>query len=140
MQFLKYKFYTEELVYENGEIKELDQEGQEFYFTLTLKSMELFEQEYHKPLISILLQDNNSDEVNSYEFIKALACSTYLKIEDYKILQNEFTQEEFKSFDVYKLCAGDMGFTAQVVGMAIQCIEDRAARASKNNEGKQGKN
>lgn len=141
MKIFNYTFFKDNLAVIDGEIVETDPTEYNMSFSLTMKGLELFEDEYETPIVNVLLRDN-SFETESIDFIRAVACSTYLKIEDGKVVQNEATLKEFKEdfADIYKSCASDAAFKVQLIAMCIECIEDRSKKATKNGSNKKPKN
>lgn len=136
MKILKYTFYKDNLTVIDGEIVEADPTPYTLNFSLTMKGLELFEEEYGTPIINILLKEY-AYEAESIEFLRALACSTYLKIDNNQVIQNEATVQEFKDMEeIYKSCASDAVFKVQLVSMAIECIEERAKKVKENNNPK----
>ena len=139
MKIFRYKFYKDNLTVLNGEVVEADPTVYEMTFSLTMKALELFEEEYGTPVINVLLRENNG-EAETIEFIRALACSTYLKIDNNQIIQNEASMQEFKESEVYKSCASDAPFKVQLVNMAIECIRAKANKAKEDSDKKKLKN
>lgn len=133
MKTLKHTFYKDNIGLKDGEVVELDPTKYECQFAVTTKSLELFEDEYGKPLINVIFGNQvdgvvSGEETQSGKFVRALACASYLKIENNEVYQSEATRDEFKSLDIYKSCSSDMGFVVQLLGMAIANIQDRTKR------------
>lgn len=133
MEILKHTFEIPKLGVVNGDIVELDPERVTCSFALTIKALELFEEEYGEPIINVLFGNNNG-EVTTGRFVRALACSMYLKIADGQILQNEATKEEFQNLEIYQSVASDLTFTANLVTTAVKSIEEKTKKDSANNK------
>ena len=117
----------------DGEIVELDPERIECMFSLTNKALELFEEEFGKPIINVLFGKYGDDYTQNGQFIRALACSCYLKLEDNSIRQNQATKEAFKKLEIYPTLASDLQFVTELVSMAIECIEEKTKKTVENN-------
>ena len=134
MKTLKYTFYKENIGVKEGELVELDPTTYECQFAVTMKSLELFEDEYGKPLINVIFGNQvngvvSGDETQSGAFVRALACASYIKIENNEVLQNEATKDEFKNLEIYNSVSSDLGFAAQLLGLAIGNIQERTQKA-----------
>ena len=155
---MKYKFYKDNIKFVDGELIETEGESVECTFTLKMNALKLFENEYGKPLLKALiniLKNTNLDSLNEIadgkdnasnaleisdllmdaDFIKALASSAYVKIENNQGYNNEITQEEFKNSFMYNACANDVMFITQLITMTTKSIFDD----KKKDEGKRGK-
>lgn len=140
MEILKHTFEIERYGVQDGEVVDLDPEMITCRFSLTIKAMELFEEEYGKPVISVLFGGKDG-EATSTAFIKALACACYFVIDGSNIKQNQATKEQFKNLEIYESVSSDLAFTSELVGLAVKCIENRVKKSQKNNgTGKAPKN
>lgn len=138
MEILRHTFEIERYGVQDGEVIDLDSELITCHFALTIKALELFEEEYGKPVITVLF-GGKQEETASSTFIKALACATYFTLEGNSFKQNQATKEAFKNLEIYSTLADDLAFTTELVGMAVKSIEARTKKAMKNN-GKPVKN
>lgn len=133
MQILKHKFEVENIGIKDGEIVALDPTIIDCNFSLTIKALELFEEEYGKPIINALF-GKNREESTSSDFVKALACSSYFIIENNQIIQNQATKESFKNLEIYKTLGSDLSFTTEIVSMALKCVEEETNKNVENNK------
>lgn len=133
MQILKHKFEVENIGIKDGEIVALDPTVIECNFSLTIKALELFEEEYGKPVINALF-GKDRDETTSSAFVKALACSSYFVIEGNQIIQNQATKESFKNLEIYNTLGSDLSFTTEIVSMALKCVEETTKKNVENNK------
>ncbi len=137
MKTFKHTFEDAQLVLIDGEVQEVDPVRYEATFSLTTASLLMFEEEYGKPLItamtalipsSALKEDDvdfTKDEILGFlnpDFIRALACSSYLKIENGKIFNNEASKKEFKDSPMNELCLTDFDFVQNIMSLATQCL------------------
>lgn len=157
---MKYTFIEKGATIVNGEL--VEQEGLEKTYTFTLKmnGLKLFEIEYGKPLIKALtkmvktidmdtletLKDSNKaealkaiDGLIDIDFIRALACSSYVKIVDNIGYNSEQTVEEFKQLKVNDYCINDIDFIFKILEMAIDCVFEKQ-KSNANNDSKKVKN
>lgn len=132
MEILKHTFEIERYGVQDGEVVDLDPELITCRFSLTIKAMELFEEEFGKPIITVLFGGDPSG-IDSSDFIKALACSCYFVLENNTIKQNQATKEAFKNLEIYNTLSSDVAFTADLTGMVYKCIENRTQKSLKNN-------
>lgn len=161
-EIYKHTFYVDQVSVVDGELIIGDPIEYTYNFSLVMKGMDLFEKEYGKPLIASLTSivketnvktveelenlDNNMDFLlnmtDSFidgKFIRALACASYIKIENNQAINNEMTVEEFKESPVFPYITGDFDFLGKMLSMAISCIQDDVPKKNKNNQ-KKGKN
>ena len=112
----------------------------------------MFEEEYGQPLMSAMTSlipssalkngentDFTTDEVLKFlntRFIRALACSTYLKIENGKIFNNESSKKEFKESPMNELCLTDFDFIQNLMSLATSCFYSGSVKATPNNQPK----
>ena len=140
MEQFKWTFEKENLGTKDGEIIELDPTVYHCQFALTLKALGMFEEEYGKPLMNVVFGGSGNDiddqntELGSPEFIRALACSTYIKIDNNQVYQNEATRDEFKNLEIYQSCANDLMFIGELVKAATKAIVEKV----KNNLNEEG--
>lgn len=134
MKILKHTFVEERFGLVDGEVVELDPVETTLHFSLTLNAMGMFEEEYGESVIEVLLrnigQDGQAtgDEITSRAFVMALACSTFLKIENNEVFNNNATKEEFKTLPFYKSVASDIQFVSELIKMSFDCIMDRKVK------------
>lgn len=133
MEILKHTFEVTKLGVIDGEIVELDPEKITCHFALTLKALEMFEDEYGEPIINVLFASNNSD-LASGRFVRALSCSMYLKVVDGQIMQNEATKEEFQNLAIYQSVGSDLTFATLLVSSAVKAVEEKAKKDAENNK------
>lgn len=134
MKVLKYTFENRKLGVIDGDIVELDPEYITCHFSLTLKATELFEEEYGKPVINVLFRGDKNDDISTGRFIRALASSMYLEVNNGQILQNEVTQEHFQDLEIYKSIASDLIFVSELTDCAMLCIDEQIKNSTKNNK------
>lgn len=145
LKLFKHTFYIDQFAIKEGEIVTLDPKEETYTFSLTLEGMGMFEEEYGEPVYDVLFRNiNNEDlaidgEISSRDFIRALACSSYLKIENNQVFNNDATKEEFKALPIYRSVSSDLTFVRELVAMAFACATEDRKKKSKNN-GKKEKN
>lgn len=144
---MKHTFKEFGAVVLNGEVVEQEGIEKEYTFTLKMKGLKLFEQEYGKPLIKALMgifkkvdiekiqslnEDSNindliaeSDGMIDEKFIRALACASYVKIEGNEAFNNETTVEELKESFVYDQMLLDMNFMVKILQMAVSAVFEK---------------
>lgn len=154
-EIYKHTFYVDQVSVVDGELIIGDPVEYTYNFSLVMKGMDLFEKEYGKPLISTLtniVRETNVKTVEELEnlddnmdfllgmsssfidgkFIKALACASYIKIENNQPINNEFTAEEFKQLPVYPYVTSDFEFLGKMLSMAVSCIQDDNPKKKQN--------
>lgn len=152
MKTFKHTFEDAQLVLIDGEVKEVDPAKYEANFSLTTASLLMFEEEYGQPLMSAMTSlipssalkngentDFTTDEVLKFlntRFIRALACSTYLKIENGKIFNNASSKKEFKESPMNELCLTDFDFIQNLMSLATSCFYNGSAKATSGNQPK----
>lgn len=143
---IKHTFTETTLAIEDGELVEKVVSEKEYRFSLNMKGLDLFEREYGKPLIKTLtkviknvdfatLQDlqeassqnmgvvmNTIDSLIDADFLKALACSSYISIVDDQPVNNDVTKEKFKETFAYSEMLNDIDFVIKLLNMAIDCV------------------
>ena len=73
-------------------------------------------------------KDNEQDSVGQLldkNFIKNLACASYVKIEGNAFHNNRKTCEEFKKKQFYEKINEDLDFIGELIEMASDCINDK---------------
>lgn len=110
----------------------------ELHFSLPMSALGLFEEEYGKPLVDVIINNTRGnktkgEELDSIEFSRALACSMYIKIEDGKVTNDESSKEEFKNMNLYKSIASDLALRIALVNCAIDCLNDDETPSTKGN-------
>lgn len=141
MKIVKHTFIDEEMKVENDEIITEEHET-EMCFSLPLSALGLFEEEYGKPLTDIIIEvisNENSTELDQIKFSRALASCMYLKVDNYTIVNNETTKDEFKNSKFYNSVASDIILRNKLIECVIECINDKAAKNNKNNDNPKGK-
>lgn len=152
MKTFKHTFEDSQLVLIDGEVQEVDPVRYEATFSLTTASLLMFEEEYGQPLMSAMTTlipqsalkgeegtDFTTDEILNFlntRFIRALACSTYLKIENGKIFNNESSKREFKESPMNELCLTDFDFVQNIMTLATNCLYSGNAKTSSSNQPK----
>lgn len=153
MKILKHSFKIEELIAKGDDIV-TEEYQQTCHFSLMHKGFGLFQSEYKQPLLTALftkIKDigidstikpteedvsanvtkmNDADLENIIKlvdetFIKALACSSYCKIENGKVINNEVTQLEFKESRIYESISLDFEFIIELIKMVIDSIPEK---------------
>lgn len=156
---MKYTFIKDDIKFVEGEMIETEGEKVECTFTLKMNALKLFENEYGKPLLKALINILKNTNINSLnavaegdetpanaleisellmdaDFIKALASSTYVKIENNQGYNNETTQEEFKQSFMYDICVNDIKFITQLISMSTKAIFDEKKKDEGSKRGK----
>ena len=157
-EIYKHTFYVDQVNLVDGELVIGDPVEYTYTFSLVMKGMDLFEKEYGQPLIKTLTDIVRSTNVKTVEelehlddnmdfllnmsgsildgkFIKALACASYIKIENGQAINNEMTAEEFKNLPAYDYVTSDFEFLGKMLSMALSCIQDDSGK-KKQNQGK----
>lgn len=147
MKTFKHTFEDSQLVLIDGEVKEVDPVKYEATFSLTTASLLMFEEEYGQPLMTAMTsmipqsalknteEDFTRDEILGFlntKFIRALRCSTYLKIENGKIFNNEASKKEFKESPMNELCLTDFDFIQNIMSLATTCLYNEKTQKVKN--------
>ena len=147
MKTFKHTFEDSQLVLIDGEVKEVDPVKYEATFSLTTASLLMFEEEYGQPLMTAMTSmipasalkstdvDFTRDEILGFlntKFIRALRCSSYLKIENGKIFNNEASKKEFKESPMNELCLTDFDFIQNIMSLAITCLYNEKTQKVKN--------
>lgn len=160
MKILKHSFEIEDLIVKGDDIV-TEKYQQTCYFSLMHKGFGLFQNEYKQPLLTALftkikgigvdsVSTSKEEDINDkvakmtdedFEniikfvdetFIKALACSSYCKIENGKVINNEITQLEFKESRVYESISLDFDFIIEIIKMVIDSIPEKNKKVKKN--------
>lgn len=140
MKIFEYTFKVPNLEVVNGKLVERASNEETCTFTLLHKGFGLYEDLTGKPLMAKLLELGEDDPLEtliSKEFISNLACASYVKIEDGKFHNNRATAEEFKKSPVFYKVTQDVKFMRGLVRMALDCVTDQEAKATKTKEKKQ---
>lgn len=116
----------------------------ELYFSLPMSALGLFEEEYGKPLVDVIIKNTagskiKGEELDSIEFSRAIACSMYIKVENGVVSNDEASKEEFKNMDIYKSIASDLPLRVKLVNCAIECLNDDATSSTKGDTKKSKK-
>lgn len=147
MKTFKHTFEESQLVVIDGEIQEADPIKYEATFSLTTAALLMFEEEYGQPLMTAMTDmipasalkstdvDFTRDEILGFlntRFIRALRCSSYLKIDNGKIFNNEASKKEFKESPMNELCLTDFEFIQNIMSLAITCLYNEKTQKVKN--------
>lgn len=139
MKIVKHNFEIQKGLEINGDEIVENSEIVELSFSLPLSALGLFEEEYGKPLVDLIVASLNSKDDNStfnqVDFTRALACCMYLKIDSGKVINDQTSKEEFKNMDIYKSVASDLVLRTKLVQCAIDCINDNMSK-TQNASGK----
>ena len=123
----KLEIINDELVEKKKEIT--------LYFSLPMSALGLFEEEYGKPLVDVIINNtrgkNKGDELDSLDFSRALACSMYLKFSNGNVTNDNASKEEFKNMELFKSVASDLPLRIALVNCAIDCLNDDDTPATK---------
>ena len=141
-KIIKHTFEIPNLSVVNGELVEGKPTKITYTFTLLFKGFGLFQELHGSPLMSALIEtvDVNDEQIEtaknvfSSSTIKDLACASYVKIVGDKFHNNRATAEEFKKSQVYSLIDGDIDFITDLVGMAMECIDDEQKAKAKTKQ------
>ena len=131
MKIIKHTFTIPSLKVVNGEVKEVGSKTETCTFTLLSKGIGLYEELADEPLMASLLKFNKDSEQDSVgqlldkNFIKNLACASYVKIEGNAFHNNRKTCEEFKKKQFYEKINEDLDFIGELIEMASDCINDK---------------
>lgn len=145
MKLVKHTFKKQGQLRIEGDELKTTTEVFDLYFSLPISALGLFEEEYGKPLVDIIIKNTNNkgvtngEELDSIEFSRALACSMYLKVVDGTVYNNEETKEEFKNMEIYKTIASDLPLRVELVRNAINCINDINSSSTKDKSKKSKK-
>lgn len=145
MKLVKHTFKKQGQLRIEGDELKTTTEVFDLYFSLPISALGLFEEEYGKPLVDIIIKNTNNkgvtngEELDSIEFSRALACSMYLKVVDGTVYNNEETKEEFKNMEIYKTIASDLPLRIELVRNAINCINDINSSSTKDKSKKSKK-
>lgn len=137
-KIIKHTFTIPDLHVENGELVEGTPVTKTYQFTLLYKGVGIYEEAVGKPLFDELLGALNSFDpketdvakVLNKEFIKNLACCSYVKIDGNNFHNNRATFEEFKRSAVYPLIEQDFVFINKLINMAVDCLYDKEKKKS----------
>lgn len=155
-EIIKHTFYVEQVSVVDGELVVGDPIEYTYNFTLLIKGFDLFEREYGKPIMQVLtklfketgVEDfDNIDKagtikniINANEtlfdakFIKALACASYVKINNSMPINNDITVQEFKESEVYELVTSDLDFITELLSMTLDCLNRKEENKKKKIE------
>ena len=131
MKIIKHTFTVPSLQVVNGELTEVGSKKETCTFTLLSKGIGLYEELADEPLMASLLKFNKENEQDSVgqlldkNFIKNLACASYVKIEGNAFHNNRKTCEEFKKKQLYEKINEDLDFIGELIEMASDCINDK---------------
>lgn len=130
MKLVKHKFKESngKLEIVNDELQEISKEI-ELYFSLPMSALGLFEEEYGKPLVDVIINNTRGnktkgEELDSIDFSRALACSMYIKVENGEVSNDNASKEEFKNMHLYQSVASDLPLRIKLVNCAIDCLND----------------
>lgn len=130
-KIIKHTFKIPNLsVNEDGELTENGFSEETYTFTLLHKGFGIYEELTGKPLMATLIEldgDEAMEKMISKSFISNLACASYVKIENGKFHNNRATAEEFKKSIAYTKVTEDVSFIQELIGMAMECINDTNA-------------
>lgn len=145
-KIIKHTFKIPHLVVKDGELVQDSESTLTYQFTLLFKGVGLYEEIAGKSLLNTLVDSvkfNNDelDEAASMEgfidkqFIKDLACASYVKIVGDKFHNNRATAEEFRKSQAYSIVENDYDFIMKLISMAMECIYDeQKSKAKSKNE------
>ena len=136
-KIIKHTFKLPNLIVKDGELVEDKETTETYTFTLLFKGIGLYEDIAGTPLINSLMnamvQEGNEMEAVSKimdkQFIKDLACASYVKIVGDKFHNNRATAEEFKKSQVYPYIENDYEFIVELITMATECLYNRNDKA-----------
>lgn len=118
------------------------------HFSLLHHGHSLFEQEYGKSVMSalagnandnaIVAEKNLTKELLSAEFIQALACASYIKVDPQTgaMHNNALTIKEFKAMPIYSQITNDFVFIGKLNEMLMDCLPKNEEKKSNNNGNK----
>lgn len=142
MKIIKHKFVIPQLAIVNDELVETDPKEETYTFTLLHGGIGVFEENYGKSLLSVLMSMNrdNDDErierlIGDNTFILELASASYVKIENGKFENNRATSEEFKQKEVVEHLY-DVAFITKLLQMASECIVQQQKSVANNSNAK----
>lgn len=151
-KLVEYTFEEDNIQIVDGEIIICDPKEYSARFMATTKALDLFEQDYGKPMIKTLLDMIASAGISNIEdiksgidngmvgamfetrFVKALASSCYFKIANGAFIQNEATAIEFRESPMYNLASNDVDFIVELIQSATNCIFEKQKK--KQQQGK----
>lgn len=151
MKIIQHTFTIDGLRVMNGELREVEKVSEEYTFSLLHKGFGLFESEYGSPLFTALmgklkginveeLDVSNEETITKIldiledKFIKALACASYIKIENDEFHNNGVTCDEFKKTLAYQKVSSDIDFVTKLIQMIIESLPK--SKAKKKQTGK----
>lgn len=131
MKIIKHTFKIPKLRVVDGELIEDGYMEETCTFTLLHKGVGLYEELADKPLMASLVEfngENVNDNVKNIlnkDFIRNLACASYVKIENNTFHNNRSTAEEFKKKPFFNKINEDLSFVEKLINMSADCLTDK---------------
>lgn len=128
MRVFKHNFEEPNIALVNGELIETDPTIHAAYFSLTTKSLELFEETYGQPLLAAIVKlmpkskgEDTSTMIDT-KLVRTLAACCYMKIDNGKVYVNESSREAFLNSPLNELCLTDIDFVNEIMSLAMDCL------------------
>lgn len=128
MKIIKYLFKVPQLAVQDGELVELEDKEEEYYFTLLHRGIGLYKEMTGENLIGAVISVYRENDIEMAKqvldpvFVLNLAAASYTKIENGKFHNNRATCEEFKKLPVANHLISDTNFIVQLLTMAMDCV------------------
>lgn len=138
---IEHTFEVETLELKNGHIETVKKE-EKHLFSLVGAGFRLFEQEYGSPLFNTIMNKMGNIDINQFKeiktvtsdqlsmmndlldvkFLSAVACASYLVIEDNEIIHNDLTATQFKETKAYQQMSNDYNFIVKLLDMIVNAM------------------
>ena len=130
MKILKYTFKVQDIDVRGDDLQASDEYDCTMHFSLLHKGHELFEKDYGKSVLSVLMnkfkdgvkEEDVANELLGDRFVRCLAAASYLKVVDGKVQNDAITQQEFKESRVNNIVDSDIEFVMQLISMTIDSL------------------
>ena len=128
MKILKHTFNIPTFEVKDDELVLTGEKNITYTFTLLHGGIGRFEENYGKPLMSVLTKINALDDAEKTgailekKFVSCLAAAAYVKIEGNKFENNRATYDEFMQKEVIDYLTDDISFVMSLLTMATECM------------------
>lgn len=144
MKIFKYDFAPEKIVLDKntGEPEVLRGKTRKMFFTMNHTAHRIFEELYGEPVLTVLtsedIKGNNKKNymklMTNEKFILSLAGASYLKVDGGKVINNEYTADEFIEIDGIKNIANDFDFVTGLIDMVFDSVPKSKSKKKNDNQ------